>query len=1042
MRSGNKSTRTFQAVLLGCCLSLAASARVARAAGPAPPNLGLGHEYDLGGEREEFLLPDPLIDPSIAPDHPLYVRIRAPWALLEPRPGAYDWSEVDRIIGPYRQANYVVALCLFGENRVVDPAGTLPSAANPLVLKAWLEFLRAAAFHFKGQVRYYEIWDAPNRETQWPAARVSDFAYMLKNSSVTLRSADPGALIAQGALAIGGDTIQADLAWQQALYAQDIGTYVDVLPVHLLPGTPFAALLSRAYDLLLQNDPSAQMWAVSVPIEGQTDRDRAADLLGKFIAGQGEGAAVVSFDLETDVEGRPEFPGVLLDIHKLFLPTYTRGSGAAANFVAADDKDKRPLEGVNAYSFFDADAFQGLVGFYAPAPPAGGTVRMILSTAAVRGVVVYDIVGGAAGPVRDIKPDFKSNTTDVPVVILSRPLVLQYARVPIKGFEAEKEQLQIKESGLITAEEVIAAHQAFMADQTFRLKNYRADALLSYHAKIAGSNTVDISFDNAFFWDPATGAEWEQRALYYNGVLWRGKKLPELPIPQPEKVFTLPLDINLNKDYTYEYTGRDRVGEYDCYVLDFKPIDPSKTLYRGRAWIETRTFAPVKTSTVETNLSPPVISNEEQDFFAPVTGPDGATYWLLSRVAGQQILTVAGENLVLLREVVFKNLSINDTGFENARQQAYRSDRQMLRDTDKGLQYLERTESGERIVKAQTRKSALLGLAGLVRQPGLSYPVVPLLGAGYFNFNVHGRDAQITALIGGVVNLVSLSEPRVFGRKLDASAQMVTIAVNVTDSLFVEGKKQPDSNVDARTQALSGALGAPLGNFMRLKATYGLAYTNYSRDKDTDTFIVPSDTFIQSPGIEWEFNRAAWTVTAAGQKNFRTQWDPWGDETLPCPSPGSCLADFDPRQKNFDTVEFSIGKQVFLKTFQKLRFEALWQTGSRLDRFSEFQFSFFGNRLRGFSGSGVRYDRGGIARAEYAFNLADVVRFEASLDHAYVKDSLTSSDFHRFTGFGISGNTVGPWETILQFDIGVALQSEFERLRGDTEFQIGLLKYF
>ena len=120
----------------------------------------------------------------------------------------------------------------------------------------------------------------------------------------------------------------------------------------------------------------------------------------------------------------------------------------------------------------------------------------------------------------------------------------------------------------------------------------------------------------------------------------------------------------------------------------------------------------------------------------------------------------------------------------------------------------------------------------------------------------------------------------------------------------------------------------------------------------------------------------------------------------------------------------------------------LWQTGSRLDRFSEFQFSFFGNRLRGFSGSGVRYDRGGIARAEYAFNLADVVRFEASLDHAYVKDSLTSSNFHRFTGFGISGNTVGPWETILQFDIGVALQSEFERLRGDTEFQIGLLKYF
>ena len=43
-------------------------------------------------------------------------------------------------------------------------------------------------------------------------------------------------------------------------------------------------------------------------------------------------------------------------------------------------------------------------------------------------------------------------------------------------------------------------------------------------------------------------------------------------------------------------------------------------------------------------------------------------------------------------------------------------------------------------------------------------------------------------------------------------------------------------------------------------------------------------------------------------------------------------------------------------------------------------------------------------------NLADVVRFEASLDHGIVKDGLTSEDYHKFTGFGISGNTVGPWK--------------------------------
>ncbi len=1009
---------------------------------PKPPVLGLGHEYDLGGGREEFLLPDPLVDPSIAADHPLYVRLRVPWSLLEPGLGVYDWSEVDRIVGPYRDAHYVVTVCLYGVNRSIDPSGAPPSAAHPQVLKAWLEFLRAAALHLKGEVRYFEIWDAPNREADWAAASVADYAYMLKNSSVTIRSTDPGALIAQGALAIAGDTLEDDLRWQEALYAQDVATYVDVLPLRPAPGSPFGSVLARAYDVLLQNDPSAQLWAVGVPLEGDTDRDRGADLLAKFIIGQGEGVAVVSFDLEADVEGRPEFPAVLMDIHKLFLPTYGRVTGAPVDFEVSDVGGTRALRGVTAYRFFDAGSFQGLIGFFSSAPVGQGSVRLVIPTAAVRGVVAYDIIGGAAGPPGGVETSFKTNTTRVPVAVLQRPLVVQYARVPIKGFEAERQEIHVKDTALITAEEVIAAHQAFMADQNFRLKNYLADALLTYHAKIAGSNTIDISFDNAFYWDPVTGAEWQQRALYYNGVLWRGKKLPELPIPQPEKVFTLPLDINLNKDYTYEYVGPDKVGDFDCYVVDFKPVDRSKTLYEGRAWIEARTFAPVKTSTVETHLSPPVTSNQEQDFYAPRPGPDGSTYWVLSRVEGQQILSVAGENLVLLREIDFKNLRINDQDFARVRDEAYRSDRPMLRDTNKGLRYLERTETGGRVVTDHTRKSALLGLAGLYRQPGIAYPVLPLLGAGYFNFDVGGRNIQTNALIGGVVNLFSMSDPHVFGKKVDATVQVVGLAVNITDQLYVQGRKVPESNVDARTQSLSGSLGAPLGNFLRVKATYHLDYVNYSRDRDTEGFVVPSDTFIRSPGIEWEFNRAAWTVTAAGQASSRGRWKQWGDADVPCPSPGSCLADFNPDQKSFQTYEFTAAKQVFLPLFQKLRFEAIWQTGSRLDRFSEHQFSFFGNRLRGFSGSGVRYDRGGIARAEYSFNIADVIRFDATLDRAYVKDSLTSDDFHSFTGFGISGNTVGPWETVLQFDIGVAVQSDIGRLRGGTEFQMGLLKYF
>src|SRR2546428_5067000 len=109
----------FAAVVLPLVLAFPALANQGR---PQLPVLGLGYEYDLGGEREEFLLPDPIEDPSIAPDHPLYVRVRAAWSLLEPQAGTYDWSEVDRIVEPDRSARLEGAPCLYRPHTAIHPA--------------------------------------------------------------------------------------------------------------------------------------------------------------------------------------------------------------------------------------------------------------------------------------------------------------------------------------------------------------------------------------------------------------------------------------------------------------------------------------------------------------------------------------------------------------------------------------------------------------------------------------------------------------------------------------------------------------------------------------------------------------------------------------------------------------------------------------------------------------------------------------------------------------------------------------------------------
>jgi hypothetical protein len=397
-----------QAGVISMLLAIAALISPVSSAPGERAVLGLGYEFDLSGMREEFLLPAPILDPSVEPDHPLYVRIRAPWSLLEPRPGEYDWSEVDRVVDPFSEANHVIALCLYGPNRAIDHQERLPSPDDPEVLKSWLEFTRAAAIHFRGRVRYYEIWEMPNLVAPWTGEGITQYAFLLKNTSVTIRSADPESFIVQGGLAIDRGGLDAALAWQESLYRQEVATYVDVLPVQPAADVSLRHVLSRVYDLLLAHDPAAQLWANAVAVDGVTDRQRAGDLLRRFIVGQGEGAALVTFDLEADLEGRPEFPGVLLDIHKLFIPTYSPVYGSAVRFEPSEGEAQEALTGVTAYRFFDADAFQGLVGYVAADPVPDRAARMVLDTAAVRGVAVYDIIGGAAGPIRDIEPDFCS----------------------------------------------------------------------------------------------------------------------------------------------------------------------------------------------------------------------------------------------------------------------------------------------------------------------------------------------------------------------------------------------------------------------------------------------------------------------------------------------------------------------------------------------------------------------------------------------------------------------------------------------------------
>ena len=92
------------------------------------------------------------------------------------------------------------------------------------------------------------------------------------------------------------------------------------------------------------------------------------------------------------------------------------------------------------------------------------------------------------------------------------------------------------------------------------------------------------------------------------------------------------------------------------------------------------------------------------------------------------------------------------------------------------------------------------------------------------------------------------------------------------------------------------------------------------------------------------------------------------------------MAGGEPLRDSFTQWRAGLAKEWFLPKFQKIRGGVDFLDGSDLDRFSRYQFSFFGDeRLNGFSGSGVRFDNGVLGRLGYSFNLYDVIRLDARL---------------------------------------------------------------
>jgi len=581
----------------------------------------------------------------------------------------------------------------------------------------------------------------------------------------------------------------------------------------------------------------------------------------------------------------------------------------------------------------------------------------------------------------------------------------------------------------LSVQEVIARHRQQQTRQDALLRNYRAHVRMEQHFRPSLTDPgYDVVTENEYFVE-GTAVEWEEHSFSVNGSKW-GADRPAFPLLQAEKVLSLPLELRLNQDYRYELAGMEQIGEIDCYRVRFEPTTNDAALFKGTVWIDRRSFAKVKVQAVQTQTAAPIVSNEEIHTYEVVANAEGTPIYVLTGQTARQIVLIAGRNLLLEKAARFSDVRINDVSFAAAREAARQGERIMYRDTDQGVRYLVK-QGDTRVVSDRSTTHAKAMAIGVLVDPSFAFPL-PIFGINYLDFEVAGRsDTQFALLFGGVLAAGNLQRPKLAGTPLDASVDMFGIAVPASDRLYLPDGEHPEEALLTWPLSAGVNLGWQYTAFQKAAFQYQLRFDPFVRDRTTaDTFVVPSSTTTHGLGASWEYRRAGYSAVVNGTWYGRATWAPWG--------PAESL---ETGSRTYAKYAAHLSKDIFLSTFQKVHLNAAFFSGTRLDRFSRYQFGLFDDtRIHGVPGSGVRFDDLGMARGSYSFNIFEQYRLDLFLDQAWGRDRSAENQWQPLTGLGAAVNLRAPFNTILRADVGKSfLPARYDQV-GSLVFQVMILK--
>ncbi|MFQ5527427.1 MAG: hypothetical protein ACE5GX_14325 [Thermoanaerobaculia bacterium] len=860
-----------------------------------------------------------------------------------------------------------------------------PLLENIEALAVELETLAALARESPAGSRFQILWSDQDSAT-W-----QDYAFLFKRAAVAVSGAQPDARVASAPLPTP-DAVA-------AFYSQDLAAYVDA--VALAPADDEALVAAMAE--ILSQDPGA-----TVVVDGIPMPEPASRLLGEAarLAHLGIHVALFSVDSVSDATARElkllarEFAGDL-----------------------SPDAGRAPQGGDGAWTFVRGEDLSLRVIVNSPA--GADALALRFGDPRLREPALINRDTGEAIRQYGIGRDAQSFSVEIadpdPVVVLS---LARMTAAELEGLLGLEEEVLVRDTRQMPVEEVLRRHQAFEDAQTREIDSYSATNTSHLRFQFGTtSQTLEATFKGPYFFRQDEGYDWVWQEFLINGVRWKKKTIPEIPLVQPEKAAALPVEITFSKEYRYELRGVEAVEGRDCWVVDFAPavaVTPDRTLYQGTVWIDRELYARVKIRSVQLGLEGEVISNEESHIYTPLAANgepaawSGESYFIPTRLVGQQIWSLLGGTTVVEREILLENVRINPESFEADRQAALDSDATMVRDTEQGLKYLVVDEdTGERVVKEEFDKKRRFLVGGVFYDENQDFPI-PLAGVNWFWFDWRETGTQANVFFAGPLATVAIQDPSFLGSKWDFGVDAFAFALRGEDTLFRDGREAPLEEVRTSNPNFDLKLGRPIGNFAKIEAQYQLGYQSFRRgDQTAEEFVMPSNHLNHEFRLTAKYNRKGYRFRVGGSRHRRGDWDFWG-------LPGN--TEFEPDDDTYTTWNVALGKTWHLPKFLKFGAELEYLDGSNLDRFSKFDFGTFSDvRVRGYQTGKVRAEEALAAHFNYGWNVGGAFRLEALADAAWATEKISGLDRELLAGVGVAGTLVGPWSTLINVDLGVAV---------------------